>query len=72
MATWTQALIAFAAIVIAGAIAWGQVTAKQSTDHDLLVEIKSDVKEIRKELQEMNGTIRIHEFRIKRLEEELQ
>lgn len=78
MATWLQVAIAAAAILVAVTVAIGEfktdtavVSTQQSVDHDLLIEIRSDVKEIRRDVNEINGTLRVHEHRISELEEGL-
>lgn len=70
MAVWAQVTIAAAAILLAGAIAWGQLSAQQSSDHDLLLEIRNDVKKINSELHRLNGQVSLNDYRLSQLEEE--
>ena len=51
---WVQVVIAAALAVIAGGIAWGHISSQVKSDHDLLVEIRNDVKTIRHEIRELD------------------
>ena len=54
---WAQAIIAVALAVIAVGVAWGHVQAQVSSDHDILVEIRADVKEVRSDLRDQDRRI---------------
>ena len=54
---WAQAIIAVALAVIAVGVAWGHVRARLSSDHDILVEIRADVKEVRSDLRDQDRRI---------------
>ena len=51
---WVQVVIAAALAVIAAGVAWGHITSQVKSDHDLLVEIRNDVKTIRHEIRELD------------------
>ena len=53
-ATWIQVVIAFTLAIIALGVAWGHVTTQVSTDHDVLIEIRTDVKELRQEVRDID------------------
>ena len=68
-----QAIIIALLAALALATAWGVFGAKQNADHDLLIEIRTELKEIRLELKESNegwrdGDLQL-ERRLIRLEE---
>lgn len=51
---WAQVVIAAALAIIAAGIAWGHVSSQIKSDHDLLVEIRADVKSIRHEMRDID------------------
>ena len=54
---WAQAIIAVALAVIAVGVAWGHVQTRVSNDHDILIEIRADVKEVRSDLRDQDRRI---------------
>ena len=54
---WAQAIIAVALAVIAAGIAWGHIQTQVSSDHDILIEIRADVKDVRHELRDLDRRI---------------
>ena len=75
---WLQGLGALAAVamIAAGAsFSYGQLTTQVQDDHDIILEIRDDVKEIKRDLDTLsaeairrNGRLDLHDHRITFLE----
>lgn len=51
---WVQVVIAGALAVIAAGVAWGHITSQVKSDHDLLIEIRTDVKALHTDLRDID------------------
>lgn len=54
---FAQAVAIILLAIIAFASAWGFLQSRQSSDHDLLVEIRSEVQAMRIEIRDLDGRI---------------
>ena len=77
--TWMQAAVIGLLAVIAFAAAWGHLESRQSSDHDLLLEVRSEARitreevlsgqqDLRNEIKDLRGEINQLENRIVALE----